>query len=98
MIGENLFLRPTSYDLRPFLHRVYKSLFNSIEDDDAKHEHNQHKSKAIGQARPGSVAGTEEALAEGFDDGGDGVEVRNPAPLFGDAGDGVDDGGAIHPQ
>lgn len=80
------------------LDSIDESFFNSIEDDYTDEQDDEHKACAVCQTRPGGVAGAEEAFAEGFDDGGNGVDVGHPAPLFGDAGDGVDDRRTIHPE
>lgn len=80
------------------LDRVDEGFFDTVKDQNADQEDNQHEAGAVGEAAPGGIAGTQEAGTEGLDDGGDGVDIGNPAPLFGDAGDGVDDGGAVHPE
>lgn len=80
------------------LDRVDEGFFDTVKDQNADQEDDKHKAGAVGEAAPGGIAGTQEAGTEGLDDGGDGVDIGDPAPFFGDAGDGVDDGGAVHPE
>jgi len=80
------------------LNSVDEGFFHPVKDYHADEEDHQHEDRAVTQARPGGVAGAEEACPEGLDDGGDGIQVRDPAPALGEAGDGDDDGGGVHPE
>lgn len=80
------------------LDRVNEGFFDTVKDQDADQEDDKHKPATVGEPAPGGIAGTQKAGTEGLNDGGDRIDGGNPAPFFGDAGDGVDDGGAVHPE
>ncbi len=82
----------------PLLHSIDESFLDPVKYHNPDKQHNKHEAGAVGQANPGGVPGAQEAGAEGFDDRRNGVYVRHPAPLFGNAGDGVDNRSAVHPQ
>jgi len=88
-------MRPLWFNL---LNGVDEGFFDPIEYHHPNEHHHQHEASGVAQARPGGVAGAEEACPECLDDRGDGVDVHHPAPALGDAGDRDDDGGGVHPQ
>ena len=86
-------------------HGVHEGLLDLVEDDDAEGEEDEHEDEAVGEPAPtDEVAGTEEAVLEGLDDAGDGIERHDGVEV--DAGhdlvlhlaEGIDDRGGVHPE
>lgn len=81
------------------LHRIHERALDLVEDDDAKEEKDAHEGEGVGEGCPGEEALAEGAEFEGLDDGGHGVGKDEGAEgAFGNHAEGVDDGGAVHPE
>lgn len=69
-----------------------------MEDQQAEEERDHGESDGIEQGGGRPMAGAEIDGAETFNDGGHRVSLHPGAIFFGDAGEAIDDGGAIHEQ
>ena len=87
------------------LDRIHKILLHLVEDQDAEDENQAHEDETVGEPAPADeLAGAEEAVFEGFQHGGDGVEAHQgvdidafPHQSLGLA-EGIDDRGGVHPE
>ena len=77
---------------------IHKGRFYAIKNDCANNHDHQHKAKTVEQIQRVDRAAAQEGEAEGFDDGGHGVELDDPLEAFGDGGAGVDDRGGVHEE
>ena len=98
-------LKINYYNSIKTLHRIHKILLHLVEDKDAENQYQAHEDEAVGEPAPAyELAGTEEAVFEGFQHGGDGVEAHQGVDI--DAfphqarglAEGIDDRGGIHPE
>ena len=80
------------------LNSVHESLFGAIEDEDGEEEGDDEETCAIEEACDVEGADTEAGVLEGFEDGGEGVDVQEGAILLGGETQGIDDGSGVHQQ
>ena len=87
------------------LNGIHETLLDLVEDHDAEGEDEGHDDEAVDDPAPADeIAAAEEAVFEGFDDGGDGVEahegVDRDAEEAHAAGlaERIDNRGGIHPE
>ena len=80
-------------------HGVHEGALHTVEEHHAHDQQHHHEDEAVGQAAPAELAGTQEAVLEGLDDGGQGVEAHGQMKLgVGDGAQGPHHRRGIHPQ
>ena len=87
------------------LHRIHETLLDLVEDHDAKAQQQAHEHETVDQPPPtDELAGPQEAVFEGLDDGGDGIEAHKR--MDGDAEEAhavgltqrINDRRSVHPE
>lgn len=87
------------------LNRIQEVFLDFVEDDDAEGHDGEHETEAVGKPSPADeLSGAEEAVFEGFQNGGDGVEAhqgmeRNAGDVLAlRLAERVNDRGGVHPE
>jgi hypothetical protein len=78
------------------LHRIHKSLFDTVEDDTAEENDQQHETKAVQQVVYIYRTRTQEGITKSLDDGSHRVGQDDPLETCRDGGDRVNDRRGIH--
>ena len=83
---------------RSELYCVHEALLGAVEEDDSEEHDDDEGEGAIEDAPEVEGAHAEAGIFEGFEDGGEGVDVQECLVFFRGEGEGVDDWGGVHQE
>ena len=84
--------------LQKALNSVHEALLGAVEEDDSEEHDDEEGEGAIEDAPEVEGAHAEAGIFEGFEDGGEGVDVQEGLVFFRGEGEGVDDWCGVHQE